>query len=83
MAKILFVITGADRWTLADGTEQPTGYWAEEAIGPYHVFKEAGYEIVAATPGGVAPTVDPISLTADINGGQVNNIFGLLGFKRY
>lgn len=52
MAKILFVVTAADHWTLADGTKQPTGYWAEEAIGPYEVFKAAGYEIEAATPGG-------------------------------
>ncbi len=50
MAKILFLITAADHWTLADGFEQPSGFWAEEAIGPYGVFKEAGYEIVAATP---------------------------------
>ncbi len=69
MVKILFVVTAADHWTLADGTEQPTGYWAEEAIGPYQVFKDAGYEIEAATPGGVPPTVDALSLTADFNGG--------------
>lgn len=69
MAKILFVLTAADRWTLADGTEQPTGFWAEEAIGPYQVFKDAGYEIVVTTPGGVAPTVDALSLTPEFNGG--------------
>lgn len=40
MAKILFLITAADHWTLADGFEQPSGFWAEEAIGPYGVFKE-------------------------------------------
>jgi putative intracellular protease/amidase len=69
MAKILFVISAADHWTLADGTKQPAGYWAEEAIGPYEVFTGAGHGIVEATPGGVAPTVDTLSLTADINGG--------------
>jgi putative intracellular protease/amidase len=69
MTKILFVITAATHWTLADGTEQPTGFWAEEAIGPYELFKEAGYEIVAATPGGVPPTVDALSLTPEFNGG--------------
>lgn len=53
MATILFVLTAADHWTLADGTKQPAGFWAEEAIGPYQVFKRAGYEIAAATPGGV------------------------------
>jgi hypothetical protein len=51
MPTILFVITAADHWTLADGARQPTGYWAEEAIGPYRAFAAAGYEIAAATPG--------------------------------
>lgn len=69
MAKILFVVTAADHWTLADGTKQPVGFWAEEAIGPYQVFKRAGYEIAAATPGGVPPTADRLSLTPEFNGG--------------
>ncbi len=55
MAKILFVITAATHWTLADGHRQPAGFWAEEALGPYAVFKEAGYEIAAATPGATRP----------------------------
>ncbi|MEU4466835.1 type 1 glutamine amidotransferase domain-containing protein [Streptomyces sp. NPDC024017] len=70
MAKILFVITAADHWTLADGTRQPAGFWAEEALGPYQVFKEAGYEIAAATPGGVPPTADALSLSPEFNGGE-------------
>ncbi|MFI6699058.1 type 1 glutamine amidotransferase domain-containing protein [Streptomyces sp. NPDC050509] len=70
MAKILFVITASDRWTLADGTRQPAGFWAEEALGPYGVFKEAGYEIAAATPAGVVPTADALSLSPEFNGGE-------------
>lgn len=69
MTKILYLITAATHWTLADGTEQPAGYWAEEALGPYEVFTRAGYEIAAATPGGVPPTADPASLTPEFNGG--------------
>ncbi|MGW6929690.1 type 1 glutamine amidotransferase domain-containing protein [Lentzea sp. NPDC054927] len=69
MTKILYLITAATHWTLADGTEQPAGYWAEEALGPYEVFTEAGYEIAAATPGGVPPTADPASLATEFNGG--------------
>lgn len=72
MAKILFVITGADHWTLADGTKHPTGFWAEEAVAPYEAFKAAGHEITVATPGGVVPTVDKGSLAAEVNGGQEN-----------
>ncbi|MFJ4246227.1 type 1 glutamine amidotransferase domain-containing protein [Streptomyces iakyrus] len=70
MTKILFVITASDHWTLADGTRHPAGFWAEEAIGPYQVFKDAGYEIAAATPGGVPPTADALSLSPDFNGGE-------------
>jgi putative intracellular protease/amidase len=69
VTKVLFVITAADHWTLADGTKHPAGFWAEEAIGPYQVFREADYEIAAATPGGVPPTADALSLTPDFNGG--------------
>ncbi|MFD0307379.1 type 1 glutamine amidotransferase domain-containing protein [Streptomyces sp. NPDC127119] len=70
MSKILFVVTGADFWTLADGTKHPTGFWAEEAVAPYEAFKAAGHEIVVATPGGVTPTVDKGSLAPELNGGQ-------------
>ncbi|MEU7294938.1 type 1 glutamine amidotransferase domain-containing protein [Streptomyces exfoliatus] len=70
MPKILFVMTGADHWTLADGTKHPTGFWAEEAAAPYEAFTAAGYEVVVATPGGVVPTVDKSSLAPEVNGGQ-------------
>ncbi|MFI6873989.1 type 1 glutamine amidotransferase domain-containing protein [Streptomyces sp. NPDC050400] len=70
MSKILFVVTGTDHWTLADGTRHPTGFWAEEAVAPYQAFKAAGHEIVVATPGGVVPTVDQGSLAPQFNGGQ-------------
>ncbi|MFE2011514.1 type 1 glutamine amidotransferase domain-containing protein [Streptomyces sp. NPDC059491] len=70
MAKILFVMTGADHWTLADGTEHPTGFWAEEAVAPYEALTAAGHGIVVATPGGVVPTVDRGSLAPEANGGQ-------------
>ncbi|MFH9610972.1 type 1 glutamine amidotransferase domain-containing protein [Streptomyces sp. NPDC017448] len=70
MAKILFVVSGADHWTLADGSAHPTGFWAEEAVAPYRAFTGAGHEVVVATPGGVVPTVDRGSLAPDANGGQ-------------
>ncbi|WP_147942886.1 type 1 glutamine amidotransferase domain-containing protein [Microbispora sp. CSR-4] len=70
MAKILFVMTGARHLTLADGTEHPTGFWAEEFAAPYLAFTEAGHEVVVATPGGVVPPVDQASLAPEVNGGQ-------------
>ena len=70
MSKILFVVTGAQHWTLADGSEHPTGFWAEELAAPYRTFTAAGHEVDVATPGGVVPVVDQASLGADANGGQ-------------
>jgi putative intracellular protease/amidase len=70
MSKILFVMTGADHWTLADGTKHPTGFWAEEAVTPYQAFTAAGHEVVVATPGGVVPPLDQGSLAPQFNGGE-------------
>ncbi|MEU0334400.1 type 1 glutamine amidotransferase domain-containing protein [Streptomyces sp. NPDC006193] len=70
MSKILFVMTGADRLTLADGTAHPTGFWAEEAVVPHRALTAAGHEVGVATPGGVVPPVDRASLAAEVNGGQ-------------
>ena len=62
MPRVLFVISAADRWTLADGSTHPTGYWAEEVATPHRVFRDAGWDITLATPGGARPTVDKKSL---------------------
>ncbi|MBW8484864.1 type 1 glutamine amidotransferase domain-containing protein [Actinomadura parmotrematis] len=70
MSRILFVVTGARHWTLKDGTEHPTGYWAEELLTPYETFTGAGHEVVFATPGGVAPVADGGSLAPENNGGR-------------
>ncbi|MDH6117720.1 acyl-CoA reductase-like NAD-dependent aldehyde dehydrogenase [Kitasatospora sp. GAS204A] len=70
MTSVLFVVTGATHWTLADGTAHPTGFWAEELAEPHRIFSEAGYRITVATPDGVAAPVDQGSLSAAANGGQ-------------
>jgi aldehyde dehydrogenase (NAD+) len=70
MTAVLFVVTGATHWTLADGTTHPTGFWAEELVEPHRIFSEAGYRITVATPGGVPAPVDRGSLAAAANGGQ-------------
>lgn len=62
MTSALMVLSAADHWTLIDGTEHPSGFWAEEFVAPYDVFAAAGWEITVATPGGRAPTVDRLSL---------------------
>lgn len=74
MTKVLLVVSGSDHWTLKDGTRHPTGFWAVEFIHPHQVFTKAGYDITIATPGGVTPTVDEISLRSEYNGNDQANV---------
>jgi putative intracellular protease/amidase len=62
MTSVLIVVSAATHWTLNDGTSHPTGYWAEELAQPHQIFTAAGWDVTIATPGGVAPTVDRLSL---------------------
>ncbi|MFI2710610.1 SRPBCC family protein [Micromonospora sp. NPDC018662] len=62
MRAVLMVLSAADHWTLRDGTTHPTGVWAEEVVEPHRLFSAAGWRITVATPGGVPPTIDPLSL---------------------
>ena len=69
MAKILFIVTGATYWVLKDGTRYATGYWAEEFARPYQIISDAGHEVVVATPNGVTPNADMMSLRPEMTGG--------------
>ncbi len=62
MTSVLFVVTAADRWTLKDGTIHPSGFWGEELAVPHKIFAGAGWDITIATPGGVPPTLDQLSM---------------------
>ena len=56
--KILMVLTSHD---LLGNTGRKTGFWLEELASPYYAFKDAGAEVVLASPlGGQAP-IDPKS----------------------
>src|SRR3982751_4000714 len=69
MAKVLFVVSGATYWVLKDGTRYATGYWAEEFANPYKIVTDAGHDVVVATPNGVTPNVDMMSLRPEMAGG--------------
>jgi putative intracellular protease/amidase len=56
--KILMVLTSHDK--LGD-TGRKTGFWLEEFAAPYFTFKDAGAEIVIASPKGGQPPLDPKS----------------------
>ncbi|HSZ43325.1 MAG TPA: type 1 glutamine amidotransferase domain-containing protein [Trebonia sp.] len=70
MPKVLIVLTGARVWSQKDGTQRPTGFWAEEFAVPHRLLTEAGADITVATPGGVVPVPDEGSLSARANGGD-------------
>jgi putative intracellular protease/amidase len=70
MAKILFIVSGAQYWVLKDGSRYATGYWAEEFANPYKILTDAGHEVTVATPNGTIPNVDMMSLRPAMAGGE-------------
>ena len=56
--KILMVLTSHDQ--LGD-TGRKTGFWLEELAAPYYAFRDAGAEVVLASPRGGQPPLDPKS----------------------
>ena len=56
--KILMVLTSHDQ--LGD-TGRKTGFWLEELAAPYYAFRDAGAEVVLASPKGGQPPIDPTS----------------------
>jgi putative intracellular protease/amidase len=70
MANILMVVSAADSLTMKDGSEHPTGFWAEELVVSHQSLIEAGNTVHLATPGGRKPTVDQVSLAAESAGGE-------------
>ena len=53
--KILIVLTSHDE---LGNTGRKTGFWLEELASPYYRFKEAGAEVVLASPKGGRPPLD-------------------------
>ncbi|WP_287815768.1 type 1 glutamine amidotransferase domain-containing protein, partial [Pseudomonas sp.] len=56
--KVLMVLTSHDQ--LGD-TGRKTGFWLEEFAAPYYTFKDAGADLVLASPAGGQPPLDPKS----------------------
>jgi len=62
MSSVLLVLSGARVWSLKDGTQHPTGFWAEEFVTPHRLLIEAGHDVTIATPGARVPVADQASL---------------------
>jgi putative intracellular protease/amidase len=60
--KILMVLTSHDQ---LGNTGRKTGFWLEELAAPYFTFKDAGADIVLASPKGGKPPLDPKSNEPD------------------
>jgi len=60
--KILMVLTSHEE---LGNTGKKTGFWLEELAAPYYVFKDAGADIVLASPKGGQPPLDPKSNEPD------------------
>ncbi|HEX8478717.1 MAG TPA: type 1 glutamine amidotransferase domain-containing protein [Telluria sp.] len=58
MKKVLMVLTSHDQ---LGNTGRKTGFWLEELAAPYYTFKDAGVEVVLASPQGGQPPLDPKS----------------------
>jgi len=56
--KILMILTSHDK---LGNTGQKTGFWLEEFVAPYYIFKDAGADITLASPNGGQPPLDPKS----------------------
>ena len=60
--KVLMVLTSHSE---LGNTGKKTGFWLEEFAAPYYVFKDAGADVVLASPAGGQPPLDPKSDLAD------------------
>lgn len=56
--KVLMVLTSHDQ---LGNTGRKTGFWLEEFAAPYYTFKDAGADVVLASPAGGQPPLDPVS----------------------
>ncbi len=52
----------------------PTGFWSEEFVTPHRKFTDGGFKVAIATPGGVNPTVDPLSFQLSYNHNDANAV---------
>jgi len=79
MSSVLIVLTAARVWSQKDGSQHPTGFWAEEFVVPHRILTEAGVAVTVATPGGLVPVPDQGSLSPEANGGA-EKVAGLTAY---
>lgn len=56
--KVLMVLTSHSE---LGNTGHKTGFWIEEFVAPYYILKDAGVDVILASPKGGQPPIDPKS----------------------
>jgi putative intracellular protease/amidase len=74
MASVVMVVSGANVWTMKNAKPHPTGFWSEEFVTLHRNFSEAGLKVTVASPGGVVPTVDPLSFNLSYNNNDASKV---------
>lgn len=80
MPSVLIVLTSAKFWSQKDGTQRPTGFWAEEFVVPHRILSEAGVDLTIATPGGLPSVPDALGLSLAANGGDEEKVAELSAY---
>src|SRR5712664_258322 len=83
MAKLLMIVSSARTIRLADSSDHPTGYRAEEVRKPQEAFAAAGLDVVIATPDGKVPQPDPWGLEPFFHYPQVDEDFMFSVLRRF
>ena len=74
MGTVVMVVSGASVWTMKNALPHPTGFWSEEFVTPHLKFRESGLTVTIASPHGVKPTVDPLSLNLAYNNDDATKV---------
>jgi len=74
MASVVMVVSGANVWTMKNAKPHSTGFWSEEFVTPHRNFTEARLKVTVASPGGVDPTVDPLSFNLSYNNNDASKV---------
>ena len=82
MASLVMVVSSANVWTMKNAKPHPTGFWAEEFVTPHRKFTEAGLKVTVASPGGLDPTVDPLSFNLAYNSNDINKVQEQQGYLK-
>jgi putative intracellular protease/amidase len=83
MTELLMIVSSARTMRMADGSEHPTGYWAEEVLEPIERFGQTALDLVIATPDGQAPQPDPWGLEPFFHYPQDDEDFMLAVFRSF